>query len=815
MAIPTVWDRNRNMPAINPIGLRYHQARVFLLIFAIVTSAYLLTYRARIESGDTLRAMDALTSQSRFGDWLMDESTWFKPPLRVRDYHNLPLSNFDVEERLQLNLALPLLQLAEFFPRMGNIHVVWSFNILVTALMAGLIYLILRAFGFADMVGIAVALSAAFATNLWAYSQTFFRESLTGCFLLLALYLMQGSRYRAVLPRIFGVIAGFAALYLAVETKSSAIVALPAIVVFALPRLRFPGTVSFSDFSRILLSGLLISLLVLAFIEPVADALHGLYPGLNPKQNYLSYALRVFLFSPGGSLWGTSPLLLLAIAGAVVLLRQGKHRLVWAICLLTAAYALAHALTTGAHWFGGLSWPPRFLFPVIPVAMLATAPIAEKIMLERNRRLTLVWVVLLAYGIWIQFSAVSLSLVHYGETLPSEAMQLSEWEPGLTNPKYFRWVVLPSRWSDLGIDFVWIRSAFPVWGASFAAYGILAAIMLRAIVRNPRARWRRFTPLLLMLGLPLLYANLSGVYDLDPVTRSQQQALHDVLDKFAKESESGDVLLLPDRLYGNFVLNHLDSANPRPIILPASPAQAASDLQAAELQSSSPNDWFELPSYRALHHLAGKLDRLYLLANTSPFMSWSFRPYERYLALNYFLLRETELEHADITVRLLEYSTRHQAPNPLALYFGEFATDLIFADHIRLAAFTLPAGQTYRAGESLELSLLWQADRRPQQDYTVAWFLADPAGAIPLAQGHDSAPQAGFALTSTWSADTPIWDNRALRLPQTAAPGEYQIWILLYRYDPESGEIQRLPVSGTNVIENGTVGILPHNIVIE
>ena len=396
------------MPAINPIGLRYHQARVFLLIFAIVTSAYLLTYRARIESGDTLRAMDALTSQSRFGDWLMDESTWFKPPLRVRDYHNLPLSNFDVEERLQLNLALPLLQLAEFLPRMGNIHAVWLFNILVTALMAGLIYLILRAFGYADMVGIAVALSAAFATNLWAYSQTFFRESLTGCFLLLALYLLQGSRYRSVLPRVIGVIAGFAALYLAVETKSSAIVALPAIVVFALPRLRFPGTVSFSDFSRILLSGLLISLLVLAFIEPVADALHGLYPGLNPKQNYLSYALRVFLFSPGGSLWGTSPLLLLAIAGAVVLLRQGKHRLVWAICLLTAAYALAHALTTGAHWFGGLSWPPRFLFPVIPVAMLATAPIAEKIVLERNRRLTLVWVVLLAYGIWIQFSAVSL-----------------------------------------------------------------------------------------------------------------------------------------------------------------------------------------------------------------------------------------------------------------------------------------------------------------------------------------------------------------------------------------------------------------------
>ena len=99
-----------------------------------------------------------------------------------------PLSAFDVDERLQLQLALPLLKLAETLPEIGNIHAVWLFNIVVTSLSVGLIYLLLRSLGFTDTVALLVALSAAFSTNLWAYSQTFFREPLVGFFLLLSLY---------------------------------------------------------------------------------------------------------------------------------------------------------------------------------------------------------------------------------------------------------------------------------------------------------------------------------------------------------------------------------------------------------------------------------------------------------------------------------------------------------------------------------------------------------------------------------------------------------------------------------------------------
>ena len=549
--------------------------------------------------------------------------------------------------------------------------------------------------------------------------------------------------------------------------------------------------------------------------EPLASLVRGLLPESNTANDYFSYALRVYLLSPGGSLWGTSPLLLLSIAGAVLLWRQGQMRLVWTITLLVAGYAVMHALTTGAHWFGGLSWPPRFLTPVIPVAALATAPIASRILISRHRWPWLIWILPLLYGMWIQFSAISLGLEHYGESLPAESMALSEWEPGLVEPRYFRWAVLPGRWADLGIDLLWIRSGQAWWPISFAVYGIFCAFVLHRTWRSPRGRLRHLAPWLPLLLLLLLYLNLRAVYERDAATRSQQPALHEALAILTQGPGSGEVLLLPDKLYGEFILNHLDSDHVRPIVLPASHAQAASDKQPALFESSNPNDWFDVSSLRALHHLATKKDRLFLLANTSPFMPWSFRPYERYLALHYYPLGELELAAADDAVRLLEYSTRYRAPNPMTLYAGETATDLVFGGSIQLRAFVLPAGERYQPGDTLALSLLWLTSDRLAQNYTVAWFVVDGATGSPVAQGRDSMPQNGFAPTSNWTPGTPVWDNRALRLPPALAAGRYQIWVVMYRFDPNNGQITRLPVTGASVTEDGSVAVLPTAIIID
>ena len=791
---------------------KHHQARAAFLLVVIMGSFYLLSYRASIQSGDTLRALDTLTSLSRFNSWHLDESTWFKPPHTIRDRFPLPIHIYDVEENLNLRLALPLLKLAESVPRLGNIHTVWLFNVIIAALTAGLIYLTVRAFDYGDWAALAVAAAAGLATSLWAYSQTFLREPLAGFFILLALFCIQSGRRRGRRGQIIGSGAGAAALFLAYATKSSAVIAAPALLVFALPALKQFKSRQARQISQALLIVQVLLFLLLMLFDPLSGAL---FPG---RATNIAYVLRAYVLSPGGSLWGTSPILLLAVFGCLHLLRAGRQRLVWTLWLLFAGYTLGHALSTGAHWFGGLSWPPRFLVPILPALMLATAPIAQAIVHAghpRRRLLAALWLGMLAYGMWIQFSSVSLSWWHYGDTLPPQAGGLSEWEPGLYDPQYFRWVILPRRWADLGLDFVWARAALPGWALSFALYGALLTALLLHILRRPHTRWRRLAPLAGLLGLPLLLINLSAVYDRDPLTQSQQPGLQALIDFFDESSQPGDILVLSSNRYQNFILNHLDRSAPRPIILPEALAEAPSDKQPAQIQSSNPNDWLQQPSLRAIHHLATHHDRFWLLTSSSPFMDWSFRAFERYLALHYYPLPAVALTPPDATVRLLEYSTRSPAPHPFAAFAGDTPTDLQYGADIHLRAFALPNGLSYAGGESIELSLQWQAARPLEQDYTVAFFVVDAASGQPIAQGQDSAPQAGFAPTSSWQPRQPVWDNRALRLPAEIDSGDYHIWVLLYHYDAAAGRIERLPVSGANTAEGGTVGILPAVLKLE
>jgi len=593
----------------------------------------------------------------------------------------------------------------------------------------------------------------------------------------------------------------------------SAGLALPAALVFALPEPEEPPG-WLARLYKALLAVPLMALAVMMLLDPLPGALLDLLAGLGLDGEYVSIALRSYLFSPGAGIWGTSPVALLAVGGCLLLIRRGQGRLPATIVLLVAAYTLGHALLVGRHWFGGLSFPPRFLTPVLPLLMLGTAPVVQRILGGRSRKLAALWIALLLYGVWIQFSAVSLSWEHYGASLPAESQGLSEWLPALTQPQFFRWFVLPRRWADLGFDFLWIRANLPVWGISFAVLVAIIAICLWRILRDPGSRWRHAALPLAFLCLPLTLLNLSAAYDQDPRTRSQSSALREALDYLVAHSRADDVLLLGSSDYAGFVMNHLDDDQPRPIILPRPPAQAASDRQPAIIESSNPNDWIDLQSMRTIQDLAHKQERLWLLAETSPFMDWSFRPLERYLALHVYPLREVALGHNDPAVRLLEYSTVAAAPNPLSPFAGDTPTDLRYGEHIRLASVTLPKGLRYPPGTTIEISLHWQTDAPVSQDYTVALFAADEGTQQVLAQGQDSAPQAGFAPTSSWTSRQGVWDNRALRLPDDAPNGLRQLWLVMYRWDSEIGDIRRLPVTSGQSVHQGEIGVLPVQIIV-
>jgi hypothetical protein len=794
---------------------KFRQLSIFLLLVTLMTSFYMLTFRGRIESGDTLRAMDALTSQSRYGDWLMDESVWFKYFFRVRIRSDLPLTSYDVEEKLNLYLATPLLKLAESIPRMGNIHTVWLFNVIITALNVGLLYLIVRALNYDDWVAVGVAITVGFTTNMWVYSQTFFREPLVSFFILMSLFGIQLCYRRGWLLRVLSVAWAIGMFQLAILTKYSALMVLPALVFFAVPSLQFLDNQRFRKFLLWFLILQVLGLCLLMLFNPIADMMNLVLSRSNVASESIAYILRIYILSPGGSLWGTSPILLMAIIGCTLLLKQNQHRLVWTIWLAFVGYTVGHAMVTGSDWFGGQSWPPRFLVPIIPVLMIAIAPVIEKIIHQRHKLLGLGWVLLFGYGMWIQFSGVSLMWYQYENSLPLESNGLTEWEPGLTQFNYFRWVILPQRWADLGLDFLWMRTGVYSWGIQFGVLTTLILGNLLWVIRHPKSRLVLVTPILIIVWSGLVVLNIRAVYDKDPVVQSHKQALHDMLGYVTEHSNPDDILILPNNFYERFVLNHLDVASPRPIVLQPELAEPASERQAADVVSSNPNDWLPLSSVRALHHIAVKHDRFWYLANTSPFMSWSFRPFERYMALYYYPLREIELENPDETVRLLEYSTRSPAPNPFSTLSADYATDLTYGDHIQLLGFQLPNQVRYERGQAVELSLLWQTDTQLDHDYTVAWFIADAETGQMVAQGQDSMPQAGFAPTTSWQPNFPVWDNRALRLPDDLVAGDYAIWVLMYRYNPESSSIERLSVLGDNVLDNDTVGVLPITIVID
>ena len=489
---------------------------VFLLLVTLTLSVYMLTFRAVIQSGDTLRALDAASSQARYGDWLMDESNWFKPALIIREESELPLREYDVEERLNAQLATVLLRLADFLPRLGNIHTVWLFNVFVASLSVGLIFCLLRALKFSDAAAAVVALAASLGTNLWAYSQTFFREPLSAFFILAALLSLQLGRGRKPIVRLLSLGAAAGGLYLAFLTKHSAVFAIPAALIFALPAGYGAGRLFTRRLALWLLALAGASITLLMVLDPLPQPLSQLLAQFGIKADFAGAALRSYLLSPGASIWGTSPILLLAIAGGLMLWRRQQYALVLTVATGLVAYVAGHALTTGVHWFGGLSWPPRFLLPVLPLLMLATAPAAERMLQPGQSRLRLLWAVLLLYGVWIQFSAVSLSWSHYSDSLPAESQGLAEWLPSMYQPQYFRWALLPQRWGDLGFDFLWTRAQLPIWGFSFAALALAVAWALIRLLRHGRSRWRYASPLLAIFCFNLILLNLSAAYDRGP-----------------------------------------------------------------------------------------------------------------------------------------------------------------------------------------------------------------------------------------------------------------------------------------------------------
>jgi hypothetical protein len=783
-----------------------------LLLAALVlflASTYMLTYSARVDSTDALFLLDATGSLLRFGDLKLDIAAGVRPPrplaLVPGQAYTLPGVN---AEPLQIVLAVPLYWLAHYLPGVGLAHAMYLFNILVGAALGGMICVYALALGYAERTAGAAGVVFGLGTIFWPYSKSFFQEPLMALLLLICALLIE--RWRAGHYRLVGLLIGFVAMFIgAVLAKEAAAIALPALLVLMLPSL-------LAGFDReqrrrwllVLALGLaLCGLLLLADALGIRTRLEQ-FLAVSPRRlETMPAALSGYLLSIGGSFWATSPVLLLAIPGIWWLHRRRAYRYPLAALVIILSYALVYAYQQGGDWFGGLSWPPRFLIPVVPFAFLCALPVIDRALRQGTGRLLRGLVIMIClYSLWVQFSGLSLWWADYVSGLPPEAGGLGEWAGGLYDIRYLRWVIIPQLWADRLLDFAWVRLAVPGWVIVFGGLALVSLYTVwRLAISRPVRAWA-------LAGLALVFvaAVWGGLRAIgnDPLYLGSDEDLYAALPVLEAETAPGDVVFLSDLTYHRFFLNYGKLNNPRLVSLPDHPGEQPSLEQPPQVESVNPEALLNWQSLPVIYGLTEMRDRVWLLTNSGPFIPWSVRAAERYFSQRFYPVREFTISPR---VRLIEYATPRLGA-PYAFRNPEYETDLIYDDRVHLQGYDLPAGIRYAPGDNVPVALYWRAGAPLDASYKVALLLRDAAGA-PVADAPNTEPGAGFYPTDEWDIGVPVWDHRGLRLPPDAAPGEYQLWVVLYSQEAD-GAIANLPVRGAETLE-GFIGVLPTRIEIE
>lgn len=123
-----------------------------------------------------------------------------------------------------------------------------------------------------------------------------------------------------------------------------------------------------------------------------------------------------------------------------------------------------------------------------------------------------------------------------------------------------------------------------------------------------------------------------------------------------------------------------------------------------------------------------------------------------------------------------------------------------FGQAARLLGTDLPAQPSLRAGETLDLKLVWRAEVPVPVNYQVTVQLLDEAGQV-RAQ-HDGPPAEGVRESATWLRDEVVVDAHRL---ETAglAPGAYRLLVGLYH--PLTG--RRLAPEGDAGVQDGLLEI--------
>jgi len=324
-----------------------------------------------------------------------------------------------------------------------------TFNIGVTLATIWVLYQWTYQLTTSSSISIVMSSLYGLSSLAWPYTKTFYREPLVGLCLLISFWFAY--RFRESNKRVDFLIS-CAAIILAVSTKVVAIMAVGWWLLYWIP-LNKINTVS--HWVRFGVISAIVGIIVI-FVFPTKQELLSNYSQeiyFDLQQNsqvFFLYGFYGLLASPGKGLIICSPPIILSFLGFPKFWqRHRKDAIIIGGLFLT--FLLVYSTRRG--WHGGACWGPRYLLPILPLAMLPSIEAIKLCYHDFNPSITnlklmriTVFVIGLV-GFFVQLSAVSISPINYYLVRIHEGIVNQESYDG--GPKYLQELFFEPKYSPI------------------------------------------------------------------------------------------------------------------------------------------------------------------------------------------------------------------------------------------------------------------------------------------------------------------------------------------------------------------------------
>lgn len=321
---------------------------------------------------------------------------------------------------LQPLLAVPFLILGRYWKSLYQTNylpffAITMFNWMISGLLGCVMYYSARTFELSKKVSLAIGLSLIFSTPFWIYAQTFFTEPLATLMSFLAWLLLRKSKASAFPLLISGALAGM----ITWVRPLGGLIIPPLFLYFLLLEKKKSEKIytPFNVFKRGLAFTLPAALGVLGYLVynfsrfgNILETGYDKLPSGMPRSFTLDFltGLKIFLLSPGKSIFVFAPVLLLVPFGIMQGFKQKDFRHESLFQLLTALLYFG-VLSRWARIEGGVTWGPRLLLPAVPFLYLALIPLLK----IQKRWIPLLMATLSILGCLVQLPGVFVNFSTY------------------------------------------------------------------------------------------------------------------------------------------------------------------------------------------------------------------------------------------------------------------------------------------------------------------------------------------------------------------------------------------------------------------